>query len=150
VAAFGSAPLTATVDDTFDPPAVNWREKRSRGKVIEYPDQWHAALAPSKPMRALRFLAVLHVLPEGHVAPDPTARMGDNGHIHTGMWRIDAALDLERDASLLVERLDATAFLAVDRPLFTVGSREYKLAPGTSVLSEGSGSLFRQCHDEVP
>lgn len=150
VDAFGSAPLTAKVDNTFDPPAVNWREKRSRGKVVEYSDQWHAALAPLKPMRTMRFLTVVQVLPEDNAAPDPAPRMDDRGHIHTGAWRIDATLDPEGEASLLIERRDEAAFLAVDRPLFTVGSRQYNPGPGTSILSEASGSLYRECHDEVP
>jgi len=102
---FGSGPLTISIDDKFDPPAVNWRGKKQKREVIEYPNQWHATVKPAAKSPRARFLAVLQIeKPNG--PPLQQLSMDAQGVVSIGPWRILAALDVARDASLVVTRED--------------------------------------------
>jgi len=112
-ALFGSMPLAISIDNKFDPPAVNWRGKKSGKQLAEYPHQWHATVKPVKKTPRMRFLAVIQVeRPDG--APLPQPRPDAQGRLGIGPWRIEAALDPARDASLVITREDGRATLKVD------------------------------------
>ncbi|MCX7887931.1 MAG: DUF4962 domain-containing protein, partial [Verrucomicrobiae bacterium] len=107
-----SVPLMISIDDKFDPPAVNWRDKKSGKQPARYPDQWHATVKPARKTSRMRFLAVIQVeRPDG--TPLQQAASDAQGRIRIGPWRIEAALDVEREASLAVTREDGGATLKV-------------------------------------
>lgn len=145
---FGTSSLRITVTDRFDPPALNWRNRTSGGAVIEYPNQWHATVVPAEKGTKARFLAVFQI----HASESPQSPampVGEpNGAIRVADWRITAALDPSRDASLLIERTDGEAALAVDCPAVSAGGTDYELSRSESLLVEDRGKLVRRCEDE--
>jgi len=145
-----SAPLEVSVDDRFDPPAVNWRKRKQGGKIIKYPNQWHATAVPAQRSAKARFLAVIQVRPTGDASGFEDPVVEDDGWVRVGDWRIQAELNTARDASLLVERADRQAVLAVDKTSVTCGRTHYDLPPGTSLLVEQTGEIVRRCRDELP
>jgi hypothetical protein len=148
---FTSTDLQTTVSDQFDPPAVNWRDKTSGGKVIQYPNQWHVTAEPTKSLKSARFLAVIRVAQGNKANSFDEPIRGADGVIRTSAWRITAALDPARDASLLIERADGQAALAVDCPEFTVAERKYESAGAESVLIEDGSRTTQHCADnEAP
>jgi hypothetical protein len=147
---FGSSQLRVTISDQFDPPAVNWRSRTSGGKVIQYPNQWHVTAEPAERQLSTRFLAAIQVTGdvEGSVLGDPV-REAENV-IRTSNWRITAALAPTRDASLLIERIDGKAALAIDYDEFSVAGTKYESSVSETVLVEDANQLVRRCHDELP
>jgi len=145
---FGTGSLRMTVSDRFDPPAVNWRNRTSGGAVVEYPNQWHATVVPAEKLTKARFLAIFQI--HSSASPQSPATPVDepNGAIRVAGWRITAALDPSRDASLLIERTDGKAALAVDCPVVSVGGTQYELLPSESLLVEDAGKLVERCLDE--
>jgi len=135
---FGSTPLHISIDDRFDPPAVNWRGKKAAQEVIDYPNQWHATAQPAARCPRMRYLAALQIAAPGELAPPPVERDG-RGRLEVGPWRISAEVDATRPASLLIERVDGQAALAADHPPFAVGGRSYECPPAGAVLIEAGG-----------
>ena len=146
---FVSSELQVTISDQFDPPAVNWRNKTSGGKVNQYPNQWHVTAEPTKRLASARFLAVIQVADNIEAASLERPIRQANGVIRTSNWRITAALDPAQDASLLIQRADGKAALAVDCPKFTVGDTQYESAQPESVLIEDANGPARRCQDEA-
>lgn len=73
---FASSQLTMNIHTRYDPPAVNWRKKKnSKGKIIEYPDQWHFSAVSAVPQEKLRILAVIQVRPANNPTPMDTPQM---------------------------------------------------------------------------
>ncbi|MFZ5831078.1 MAG: DUF4962 domain-containing protein [Planctomycetota bacterium] len=110
----GSQPLNVSVDHRFDPPATNWRNKKSDGEVIEYPDQWHATVKPQARTGKVRYLAVLQVRLSGDDAAFEPVVSDGRGGVQVGPWRIEAALDPGKNASLVVADASGHTVLSVD------------------------------------
>ncbi len=146
----GSLPLAIGVDTRFDPPAVNWREKKNNSQVIEYPDQWHATASPVQKTPKLRVLAMMQVRSiESSISyADPVEE--DGGWIRLGRWRISAEMDADKQASLLIERYDGKVVLAADSPRVTGDGKRYDLPPNTSILIESEHETVKQSRDELP
>lgn len=141
---FGPGPLTTSIDDRFDPPAVNWRGKKASGEVAEYPNQWHATVRPAEKSLRMRFLAILQVeRPDGPPLQPPA--MDAQGQIRIGPWRIEATLDVARSASLLVSREDGRAALAADHASISVGGRQYEVPPAGAILIEADRNFVETC-----
>jgi Domain of unknown function (DUF4962)/Heparinase II/III-like protein len=150
---FAPLPLNFDISDRFDPPAVNWRDKTSRGKVIRYPNQWHATVSPTSKVAKMRYLAVIQVVhPHDANALNPPQTRG-RGTIQVGSWSITATLDPGKPAALEIRSLDGKAALAVNKPSITLASRRYETTrPDSSILVEirpGSG-IVRQSADGRP
>lgn len=150
VVLFGSSPLVMSVDTRFDSPAVNWRNRKSGGKTIEYPDQWHATAGPAARVSRLRVLAIMQIRSSDETTPFAQVVAKDGGRLDVGDWRIQAEMTAARPASLTIERTDGKVLLAVDRPNATIGAKRYDLPPGTSFLAESEGEIVQQCQDELP
>ncbi|MBC8877200.1 MAG: DUF4962 domain-containing protein [Planctomycetes bacterium] len=146
---FASSELQVRISDQFDPPAVNWRDKTSGGKVIQYPNQWHVTAEPTERLTSARFLAVIQVANNNEAASLETPIRQADGVIRTSNWQITAALDPTLDASLLIQRADGKAALAVDCPEFTVGDAQYESAEPESVLIEDANGPVRRCQDNA-
>jgi hypothetical protein len=147
---FGHTPLVTTISDRFDPPAVNWRDKSSGGKLLQYADQWHVAAVPNGRSKSARFLAVVRVAPDRQSAGFPTLLQESDDTFLAGGWRISATLDPDRPASLLIQRTDGGAALAMDRTALTVDGVPYPSSPGESVLVEDAGQIVLRCGDAPP
>jgi len=146
---YGSDALNIALTDQFDPPALNWRNKTSGGKTIDYPNQWHATAVPEEKSNTARFLAVFQIKDGGRVSIDAPVPLKD-GRIRVGDWWISAALRSSEPASLLIERAGGGATLAVDCPAVSVGESEYELSKSESLLVEDADGIVRRCGDEVP
>ena len=154
---FASGPLEVTVDHEFDPPAVNWRNRKSGNEVIEYPDQWHATATSVEPSSKMRILAVIQVRVAGRDAAakpswtafdEPAAEAA--GRVRLGPWRIEAELDTSQGASLLVTGGDGRTVLAADGTSVTAAGKTYDLPPLTSLLVEDKEGIVVRCRDELP
>jgi hypothetical protein len=66
---FAPIRLSFDVHNRFDPPALNWRNKTSEGKIIQYPDQWHASVSPEGKVNKMRYLAIIQVLGTNDESP---------------------------------------------------------------------------------
>ncbi len=146
----GSTALQIAVSDQFDPPAVNWRKKTSGGEVLEYPDQWHVTAAPNERSEAMRFLAIIQVGTDEQATSFETPKRESDDVIRVADWRIAASMDSASPASLLIERSDGGAALAVDCPEFSVGATHYASSRAESMLVEGEGHRIQRCHDGYP
>lgn len=96
---FASVPLGMKIDTRFDPPAGNWRKKKSGGRIIEYPDQWHFSAAPEAPQERMRILAVIQVQAKEGAGVLAAPRLED-GTLRVGDWRIRAELNPDRPAQI--------------------------------------------------
>ncbi len=94
---YASAPLAMKIDTRFDPPAGNWRNKKSGGQILEYPDQWHFSATPETPQERLRVLAVIQVQARESAAPLPAPQWAD-GAVAVGKWRVQAEMDPAKPA----------------------------------------------------
>jgi len=147
---FGSSPMLTTVDTRFDPPAVNWRNRKSGGKTIDYPNQWHATAGPAARVSKLRVLAIMQIRCSDETTPFDQVTAEGDGWLRIDGWRIQAEMTATRPASLTIERTDGRVLLTVDRTSATVGAKQYDLPRGTSFLAEDEGGIVRQCQDELP
>lgn len=145
---FGSEALQVHVSNQFDPPALNWRNKKSGGETIDYPNQWHLTATPPKKSPKARFLTVFQIEENGERSLVAVGREIDS--IHVADWQITAALNPAHPASLLLKRTDGAAALAVDCPAVVVGGTEYKSTGAESMLVEQAGKIIRRCTDELP
>jgi len=145
---FARDKLRIMVSDIFHPAAVNWRNKTSGGQVIQYPNQWHATAQPLHSATSTRFLAVIQVGPRDESALFSTPTCGSEGVVRVANWRIAAALDPARPASLQIERADGKAALAVDCRKFTVGGVRYQSTRPESVLIDTATDLVQRCPDQ--
>jgi uncharacterized protein DUF4962/heparinase II/III-like protein len=146
---FASEPVKGAVSDKFEPPALNWRDKKSGGETLKYPDQSHLTVMPKEKSSKARFLAVLQIADKGDRSTDvPTREKGRP--IRVADWKITAALDSSQPPFLLIERIDGGAALAVDYPAVSVGGTEYRLSESESLLVEHVDGIVRRCGDEVP
>jgi len=123
---YGSVLLSFEVDNRFDPPALNWRKRRTtNGKLLEYPNQWHATVASTTKTAKMRYLAVIQI----HNAVDGKAfdapRALDNGCIRVGSWELCAELDPSIPPGLEVYSLNGKTALAVNKPSINVRGKRY-------------------------
>ncbi len=142
--------LKTAISDEFDPPALNWRDKKSGGETIEYPNQWHLTAVPKEKATKARFLAIFQIQNREHLTSFERMNHEPRDTIQVADWQITVALNSNQPASLLIERTDGTAALAVDSPAVNVGEIELKLSGSESLLVEGSGKIVRRCGDELP
>jgi hypothetical protein len=150
---FAPLDLSFDVHDRFDPPAVNWREKSSGGKVIQYPNQWHACVSPTGKTGTMRYLAVIQVADPEKASTLESPEIRGNDTIRTGSWSIAAVLDPAHPAALEIQSLDGKAALAVNKPSVTLASERYKATrPDSSILIEvgSDGEIVRESADEHP
>ncbi len=147
---FASDALMGAVSDQFDPPALNWRDKKSGGNTIDYPNQWHLTVMSKKKSKQARFLAVLQVQSSESSPSFEKLNHETDDAIRVADWQITAALDTSQPASLLIERTDGGAALAVDCPAVNMGGTNYKLSESESMLVEDSGKVVRRCGDKLP
>ena len=145
-----SVPLSVGVDTRFDPPAVNWRNRKSGSGVIDYADQWHATAAGAEKARKLRILALIQVRSESSSRENIDPVEEGDGSIRLGRWRIQAELDTGKKASLLIEHTGGKVVLAADRIEVTANAKRYELSAGTSILIESDHGIVTRCQDELP
>lgn len=110
---WSSHPVTWTLKDTFDVPAVNWRaSKNAAGKLKTYDDrQWHLTAASAMKHPAMRFLTILRISPEAKeetiTAKDEDASL----QLETGEWTISANMDPGSKAFLSVANDSGTSLI---------------------------------------
>ena len=119
---FAATPLSFDVHNRFNPPALNWRKTTSGGKLVEYPDQWHAAASPMRKVSKMRYLTVMQVLDRSETTPFDSCGLSDDNVVRTGPWSIAAELDPARPATLEIRSGNGQVVLAVNGDSFTLGS----------------------------
>jgi len=123
---YGSVPLSFEVNNRFDPPALNWRRRKTtNGKLLEYPNQWHGTVASTTKTAKMRYLAVIQI----HNAVDGKAfdapRALDNGCIRVGSWELCVELDPSIPPGLEVHSVNGKTALAVNKPSINVRGKRY-------------------------
>ena len=139
---YGSLGLQVKIDDRFDPPADNWRGKKSGGKPQPYPNQWHATIEPVQKTARMRYLALIQLRLEGQQEGFTDPKADGGGRIQLGPWTVQAALNPRENASLVIQRTDGQSALAADIPSLTAGGQRHTLSPGETILVEGR-DVFR-------
>ncbi|UCE49905.1 MAG: DUF4962 domain-containing protein [Phycisphaerales bacterium] len=118
---FSATPLSFDIHNRFDPPALNWRKRTSDGKLVEYPDQWHAAVSPVEKVNKMRYLAVVHVLGRNDAKPFESSELTDGNVVHVRSWSITAGLNLTGPASLEI-RSNGQSILTANSDSSTISS----------------------------
>lgn len=143
VSLFASAPCTASLDQKFFYPAVNFRGKtEAGGKMKEYGEHWHFS-AVSDPQTTLRFLSVISVC--GHPAQPEEPVLLDDGTIQIGEWIIEANLTGKGEAAFRILEKNGKTGIAYNRELRT---KEIKILPrykhSTLVFEYIDGQLHQE------
>jgi hypothetical protein len=134
---FTPVPLSFDIHDRFDPPALNWRNRTSGGKIIQYPNQWHASVSPEEKVNKMRYLAIIQVLGTNDETPLTSPRALGNHTIQVGPWSIEAELDPTKTATLVIQSSDRKAALAVNKASITISSQQFKTTrQDSSILVE--------------
>lgn len=123
---FAQIPLNIDVHNRFDPPALNWRNRTSGGKTIQYPNQWHASVSPEGKVNKMRYLAIIQVLGTNDESLFALPKVLGNHIVQVGPWSIDAELDPAKSATLEIQSLDRKAALGVNKASVTIASEQYK------------------------
>lgn len=139
---FGSYDLRVMIDDRFDPPADNWRGKKSGGSVIEYPNQWHATIEPDRKSDRLRVLAVIQLRLSGSGVALPSPQLDGAGRLQIGEWTIAAELKAREPARLVIENTRGRHALATGVPGIRVDGRQHPVAANETLLVDGA-TAFR-------
>jgi len=108
---FAATPLSFDVHNRFHPPALNWRNRTSGGKLVEYPDQWHAAVSPAEKVDKMRYLTVIQVLGHDSAKPFASTKIKGDSIVRVGPWSIKAGLDPAAPATLEIRSNDGQAVL---------------------------------------
>ena len=150
---FASLPVNLDVHNRFDPPALNWRNKTSGGKTVQYPDQWHAAVSPVEKVRKVRYLSILQVLSENKGNTFATPDILDDHTFRVGSWSIAAELDPNRTAAIEIKSSDQKAVLAANKGSITIGAERYATTrSNTAILVEKltDCEIVRESTDSCP
>ena len=150
---FASIPLNIDVHNRFDPPALNWRNRTSGGKIIQYPNQWHASVSPEGKVNKMRYLAIIQVQGTKDESPFTSPRELDNQAVHMRPWSIEAELDPTKTATLEIQNLNRKAALAVNKASITISSKQYKTTRrNSSILVEKlpDGNIVIESVDSDP
>ncbi len=111
---FAKTPLSFDVHNRFDPPALNWRERTSGGKLVEYPDQWHAAVSPTRKTAKMRYLVIVQVLGRDDGSSLASSEMLADNTVRVGAFSIAAGLDPAKPATLEIKSSDQEAVLSAN------------------------------------
>ena len=122
---FASIPLKIDVHNRFDPPALNWRKRTSGEKLIQYSDQWHVNVSPTRKVKEMRYLTIIQILDIEDKRPFASSDILDDQTIHIESWSVAAQLDPTLSASLEINNSDQKAALAVNKGSITVASEQY-------------------------
>lgn len=135
---YGSVPLSFEVNNRFDPPALNWRgRKTADGKLFEYPNQWHATVASTTKTAKMRYLAVIQIHNAVGGKAFDVPRTLDNSCIRVGSWELCAELDPSIPPGLEVRSVNGKTALAVNKPSINVGEKRYGSGnPNSTILVE--------------
>ena len=112
---FAETPLSFDVHNRFDPPALNWRERTSGGKLVEYPDQWHAVVSPTRKTAKMRYLVIVQVLGRDDGSSLASSEMLGDNTVRVGAFSIAAGLDPAKPATLEIRSSDQKAVLAANK-----------------------------------
>jgi hypothetical protein len=150
---FAAVPLTFDVHNRFDPPALNWRKKTSGGSVIQYPDQWHAAVSPLEKTKKMRYLAIIQVLDKGNERAFDSSDRLDHQTVRVGPWSIAAELDPARSATMEIKSTDQGTGLAVNKGSVSLGTERHAATrPNSAILIEKlpDREIVRESSDSYP
>ncbi|TZF86533.1 DUF4962 domain-containing protein (plasmid) [Pedobacter sp. BS3] len=135
---FASVPAGKVIHQKYNYPAKNWKGKTDdEGNIIEFKDQWHVGITTSAPVKANRFLTLIHV---GGAAAEPVKvldKKDGNYRLKAGNWTINAELNTGKAASLTVTATDGNAAFSYGAAPVTVKGKQYTHAVnGSSMLVE--------------
>ena len=150
---FAAVPLSFDVHNRFDPPALNWRKRTSGGRLIQYPNQWHATVSPTRKVRTMRYLTLIQVLGKHDEHPFASSKILDDHTVRVGSWSVAAGLDPAGSAAIEIQSSDQQAALAVNKASISIGSDLYKTSrPNSSLLVEKlpGREIVRESVDSYP
>jgi hypothetical protein len=131
---FAPVPLNLNVLNRFDPPALNWRQRTSGGKLIQYPDQWHAAVSPNNKIRKMRYLTIIQILDKNDNRPFASSDLISDQTVRIGSWSIATELDPTQPATMEIKNSNQETALAVNKGSITLASKRYQASRTYSSL----------------
>jgi hypothetical protein len=134
---FSPIPLNFDVHNRFDPPALNWRNRTSGGKIIQYPNQWHASVSPEGKVNKMRYLVIIQVLGTKDESSFNSPKVLSDHTVQVGLWSIEVELDPSKSATLEIHSSDRKAALAVNKASINISSEKYETTRrNSSILVE--------------
>lgn len=155
---FSSSEVRWALADTFEVPAVNWRQSRHPdGSLKTYDDpQWHLKVSTLQKMPEMRFLAIIQVSPNSDLDEIlRNSKPDNNGNVDVtlGDWNISACLDIKLAPSLSIKKADGSAgFSAYSNELNVFGKKiKANKENGSLLFEERNGELkVFETVDELP
>lgn len=141
---FAAGKINAAVGNDFFSPAENWKSRTgSNGKPLEYEKHWHAEFETSEKSDATRFLGIFQIKTGKGVPAFITPEM-KNGKVKIGEWTIEAELNAQKTASLLITDREGNAIL-YNKNHNHIGAK----IPGSTVIVE-AGKVLEELTDITP
>ncbi len=153
---WSSAPVTWLLADTFEVPAVNWRNSISAEGVPKTYDapQWHLKATNMDKVDAMRFLFIIRVTPEEVPVLDGKREI-INGEVivSSGEWIIQAGLDMSRPPGMVIKNSRTGTVFSSHGGKIKTGRSSFKGEfPGSSLLGymAGGSPVFAEEEDRFP
>lgn len=125
---WASEPLSWSLKNKFDVPAVSYRSSPGKpGK--EYNDnQWHLAATSLSDTRVMRFLSVIRINRDGEktIAFKDLSGSGDSVVVEAGTWMISAALSGELAPSLRISSVSGDVIFSAFDDELKAGEKVFK------------------------
>jgi hypothetical protein len=153
---WASSPVTWLLTDTFEVPAVNWRNSISAEGVPKTYDapQWHLKATNTDKARTMRYLSIIRVSPEGvSVGALKSEIIRGEVIVSSGNWTIRAHLDQSIPPGMVIQNTKTgTVFSSHGGKIKTDRSTFKGESPGSSLLGYMAGELpvFVEVEDRFP
>lgn len=148
---YSSAPISYNITDQFTIPVDNWTKKiDEEGDTITFKNQWHFKGTSDQKSTDMRYLAIIQVKPDGSF--EKIVPGSHTGLFAVGDWKVDAALDASKPASIKVWNDKTGASLVSNGPLMSRGKAFNGKQSESSKLFEviDNNEKFQEVVDEVP
>ena len=153
---WASSPVTWLLTDTFEVPAINWRNNVSAEGVPKAYDapQWHLKATNADKARAMRYLSVIRVSPEGvPVGALKNENIRGEVIVSSGSWTIRANLDQGIPPGMVIHNTKTGTVFSSHGGKIKTGRSTFKgEMPGSSLLGFMAGELpvFVEEEDRFP
>lgn len=151
---YASSPITLSVSDVFNPPALNWRGKKWHGRIPdELPKQWHATVGLAEKATTCRYLSVMQIQPVNDETHFHEIVALDGEPLKVGDWLIHAEMDVAQPASLIIKNQNNKVGLVADKQVLQLGKKTYRTGGAMSsmlVEAVGKEAQVQRSRDKWP
>ncbi|ODS87352.1 MAG: hypothetical protein ABS46_00240 [Cytophagaceae bacterium SCN 52-12] len=121
-------PLSWSLKNKFDVPAVSYRTSPGKVRKAYNDDQWHLTATSASPARIMRFLSVIRISRDADemIAFKDLSGSGDSPVVEAGAWKISATLSGERAPSLRISSVSGDVIFSVFDEELKAGERVFR------------------------